>query len=107
MKNRCYNSGPISSLPFEVADRNFHRADNIICSHIGLVPVNPMRTWALPYRWPWLIHMLKDLALLLTCRSIYFQSGWSISRGARIEHQVSEWLGMNRYYEEVVVCEKE
>lgn len=102
---RCYNSGPISSLPLSVAMNNFRRADVIIDKRMGMRPVNPLITWALPRRSPWLLHMIKDLLLLLTCRSIYFQSGWSRSRGARVEHRVAEWLGMSRYYEEVVLCD--
>lgn len=104
MKSKCYNSGPISTLPYEVAINNFHIADYIIRQHVGLTPINPMRKWALPRNWPWALHMLKDLLLMMTCRSIYFQSGWSSSRGARIEHRVAEWLRMERYYEEVVLC---
>lgn len=105
MKTKCYNSGPISTLPYEVAVSNFHIADYIISYNIGLTPVNPMSRWTLPRRWPWALHMLKDLLLLITCRNIYFQAGWSSSRGARIEHCVAEWLGMNRYYEELVLSD--
>ena len=93
-KKRCYNSGPISSLPGTTAWFNFQRADKVIAERLGMKPVNPMDiTWGIPWKAPWIVHMIKDILLLLSCSCAYFQEGWEKSRGARWEFKVACWTG--------------
>lgn len=95
----CYNSGPISSLTFITALNNFRAADNIIRDELDMCPVNPMEvTWGLKPSNAWVIHMIKDILLLVMCRAVYFQQGWERSRGACIEYKVAKWLGKELYF---------
>ena len=95
-KERCYNSGAISSLPVIKAWHNFDHADRVIEQKLGMQPVNPMKiTWGVPCTAPWIVHMIKDILLMLTCGSVYFQPGWTQSRGARIEYKVAVFLQMD------------
>lgn len=88
---RCYNSGPISGLSFLTALKRFDVADKEILLQ-GYEPVNPMeRTWGLRPSAPWWLHMVKDVALLLSCSAIRLQEGWQESRGCRIEERVARW----------------
>lgn len=97
---RCYNSGAISSLSYLTAYSNFMRADRIISDELRMNPVNPMNvTWGLQPSAPWMLHMIKDIILLLGCSAIYFQYNWSNSRGARVEHKIAKWLGKDMYFE--------
>lgn len=99
-KRRCYNSGPISSLPGTTAWFNFQRADKVIEDELGMRPVNPMViSWGVPNKAPWIVHMVKDILLLLSCSSAYFQQGWEKSRGARWEFKVASWTG-----KEIILC---
>lgn len=95
-KPRCYNSGPISSLSPIAAWYNFERADRLIADELQMQPVNPMKvTWGIRSTAPWLVHMIKDIILLLTCSDVYFQPGWEKSRGARWEFKTAAFFGLN------------
>ena len=50
-----------------------------------------------PVEIPWIVHMVKDILLLLTCSCAYFQEGWERSRGARWEFKVACWTGKDIY----------
>lgn len=98
---RCYNSGPISSLRYLTALANFRRADRVIACDLGMTPVNPMEvTWGIRPSAPWWMHMVKDILLLATCRTVYFQNGWRGSRGARVEYRVARLLGKEMVFAE-------
>lgn len=104
MKVRVYNSGRISGLTKEFAKANFDRADMEIEESLSiqlrkeLKAVNPMKS-IIPRWMSWWIHMAADIALLLTCSGVYFQSNFKYSRGALIEHKIAKALGKNLYYE--------
>lgn len=97
-KPRCYIAGRISGRPVIEVFNSFSRASNTI-AHRGYEPVNPLYN-GLDFSAPWLFHMVVDIWKLLRCRYVYFQQGWEQSRGARMEHWVSTWLGKNIIYEE-------
>ena len=93
-RKRCYNSGPISGLPIETARINFERADMLIADTLNMTPINPMKhSCGIPVHAPWIVHMIKDIILLLTCSNVYFQLGWERSRGARWEFNVAAFTG--------------
>ena len=47
-------------------------------------------------------HMRADIALMLTCDSVYMMEGWQNSRGAKMEHDVAEICGLEIFYEKEV-----
>lgn len=96
---KCYNSGAISSLTYLTARNNFLKVDRII-EDLGMKPVNPMEvTWGIRPSAPWIVHMIKDILLLMGCRAVYFQQNWKQSRGALWEYKVARWLGKEMFFE--------
>lgn len=59
----------------------------------GYDVINPARN-GLPSDAPWPQHMRRDLALLLTCGRLALLPGWEASRGATLERDIAERLGM-------------
>lgn len=98
-KLKCYNSGRISGLSYLYAYRKFESHDQII-SDMNYIPVNPMKK-KLRASAPWIIHMVADIFLLLFCPVIFMQEDWMLSRGARIEHRISCFLGKEIIYNNV------
>ena len=41
----------------------------------------------------------RDIDAIKSCQSIYMLDGWQRSSGARAEHALAEWLGLNVLYE--------
>lgn len=92
MSKRVYISGPISG--HDLAERNeaFASAANRFRRQ-GYYVVNPMEI-QLPKDASWSDHMRADIRALMDCDIIYMLSGWHTSRGATIEHDLAEELGM-------------
>ncbi len=87
---RVYNSGKISGLPFSTVQNKFEQSD-ILIRRMGYKAINPLKN-KLPNNAPWWLHMIFDIALLLTCRAIYLQSDWNESKGAKIEYKIAQFL---------------
>ncbi|PWI56062.1 DUF4406 domain-containing protein [Sulfoacidibacillus thermotolerans] len=86
-----YLSGPMSGLP----DYNypaFFEAESALFSQ-GYLVANPART-NLPEGSPWEAYMRDDLRKMLGADAVVVLPGWETSRGARLEVQVAEALGM-------------
>jgi hypothetical protein len=45
-------------------------------------------------------YMVRDVWMMLWCRSVYFQDNWRSSRGARIEHFIAKMTLKKRLYEQ-------
>lgn len=98
---KCYNSGAISSLTYLTARNNFLQADRFITVTLQMKPVNPMEvTWGIRPSAPWIVHMIKDILLLMGCQAVYFQRNWKQSRGALWEYKVARWLGKEMFFEQ-------
>lgn len=97
-RSKLFISGPISGLPYKEAAIRFNEYA-LLAHQIGFEPVNPIRLC--DYSWPWWRCMVVCLWHLLWCDAVLMLRGWDMSRGARIEHKVSEILGKVIMYEEV------
>ena len=94
---KVYISGAMSCINREKYMKRFAIADRILREH-GHTTINPTRVWVC--RWPWLykivgyeLTLLYDLWLLMTrADAVVFIEGWQGSRGASIEHYVSQWF---------------
>jgi hypothetical protein len=88
---RAYISGKITGRPY-------HRKDFELTSEIarmrGYEPVSPITDLQMPY---W-CHIVRDIALLLTCDTVFFIPTWTDSRGARIEHSIATFLHLKIIY---------
>lgn len=94
---KVYISGAISGIPFHVVTDQFKKAEVELLAK-GHEPVNPLNN-GLDNTCSWLNHMRADIKSLLDCDAIYMIKGWPDSRGAIIEKQLAENLGMKVFYQ--------
>lgn len=94
-KIRIYISGPISGRPKEEYLAHFAEAAASLHTQ-GFKPVNPTTMFGIfqPIfnRVPYKYQVLIDCLALARCQRIYLLSGWSHSRGARLERTIAAWL---------------
>lgn len=64
----------------------------------GYDPVNPFRN-GLPDEAHWRAHMRADIALLLACDYIYMLKDWELSKGAKLELDVTSSCGIKVLFE--------
>lgn len=90
---RIYISGPITGVP-DYNRRAFQTAEDLIWE-AGYTPVNPHKLPPLAdVELPWEDYLKKDLRELLLCDAVVLLEGWSGSRGALLEIQVSRAVGI-------------
>jgi len=87
-----YISGPISGLPDGNRPAFAEMAATLRSK--GWAVVNPHDLFAADVEESWEGYMRKDLAALLTCTHIVMLPGWEQSRGAQLEKQVADAVGM-------------
>lgn len=92
-KHRVYISGKITDC--DDYEWNFRRSAELV-RNLSYIPVNPCD---LPTRKSWASYMLWDCLELLTCSTVYFQSNWKTSKGAKIENFISIITFKHRIYE--------
>ncbi len=92
-KPRCYLSAPITGHPIEEVTAQFAAMEQGLTSK-GLTTINPLRN-QLPYSAPWWMHMVVDIATLLSCRFACFAPLWYTSRGCRMEHRACRIFGIH------------
>lgn len=90
-QGRVYIAGPMTGIA-EYNFPAFHAAAAELTAQ-GLTPVNPA-DHGLVEGAQWNDYLRYDIAQLATCEAIYFLSGWTASRGARLEHGLAQSLGM-------------
>lgn len=97
MRGLCYISGKISGLDYTTAEAMFKQAETDLIKY-GYRVINPM---SLPHEHgrSWAEFMREDLKALLNCTHIFMLSNWQDSKGAIIEHELAEDLGINIFYE--------
>lgn len=91
---KIYISGPITNDPDFM--QKFANAEAEIIT-AGYEPVNPARH-ELPEGATWVDYMRQDLKLLCDCDGVYMLENWQESKGAKIEHQLAQDLGLKIFY---------
>lgn len=89
---KVYISGAITGIPATIVKSRFKSAESELIEK-GHCPVNPL-TNGLDDTASWLDHMRADIRLLLDCDAIYMMVGWPDSKGAIIEKQLAQNLGL-------------
>lgn len=97
---RVYISGQIAGLEEQVARERFESAETLL-SDIGLIPVNPLSN-GLHFSDPWEKHIVRDIELLMGCDAIMMLDNWAESKGARIERNVAEEMGLKVLHEQTI-----
>lgn len=96
---KVYISGPISGLDYDTQVKpQFNEAGQFINSLCGYMAVNPLNNGN-PRDAPWSDHMRADIKLLCDCQFIYMLPEWQHSRGARLEWQIAQQLGIKNFNE--------
>ena len=88
---RVYIAGPMTGLP----DSNYP-AFNVAAKQLrelGYEVENPAEN-PVPECGSWEAYMRTALAQLVRCDEIHFLRGWASSRGAKLERQVAQELGI-------------
>jgi hypothetical protein len=96
---RVYIAGPMTGLP-SFNYPKFHAQAKLLRG-LGYEVVSPAELHELstPEEGRWVEYMKIALAALLSCDSIYCLNDWSHSRGAKLEWQVAQALGLAMFYE--------
>lgn len=92
---KIYISGKITG------NKNYKQefeAAEMLLKLAGYYPVNPAREH-LPDGATWADYMRHDIKLLCNCDGLYMLKDWQESKGARVEHQLAQNLGLKIYYE--------
>lgn len=94
---KVYISGAITGLDYhkEVVSAFDRAAKDILAA--GCTPVNPLDN-GLPLGSCWTAHMKADIKMLLDCQEIYMLDGWEHSKGAWLEWQIANQLGMRDFH---------
>lgn len=95
-KKKCYISGKITGLDLEVAKQNFHNAA-VYVESLGYEAVNPFPEEIDPSD-KWVDYMRRDIPLLCGCDAIFMQENYGESKGAKIELEISKYLGLKIIY---------
>lgn len=93
---KVYISGAITGLHFEQNVVPSFAAAQREIEQDGHEAVNPLNN-GIPHEAAWSIHMRADLKMMLDCDMIYMLDGWMNSRGARLEFQIANQLGIREY----------
>ena len=96
---KIYISGRIKGLPMDVVMSKFDKAEACLKAQ-GYEVINPLKS-DIPVNIPWEVHAVMDILLLISCKSIYLLSDWSLSRGATLEKNIAELTGMTIVYEKI------
>jgi hypothetical protein len=94
---KIYISGKITGLPSGEVQAKFEAAKKFV-SEQGYEAVSPLEN-GLPFDYPWIQHLKMDIMLLMDCDAIYLLSDWCDSKGAMLEKNIAEALGMEMIYE--------
>lgn len=90
---KIYISGAVTGT-CDYTER-FARAEREIAA-AGGEPINPLKMHKIlkPETTTWEQFMIADLGLLRACDAVYMIPGWKKSKGARMEHDQAQLLGL-------------
>lgn len=92
---KIYISGKITDNPN--ARNEFEKQEAVLIMD-GHFPVNPFNLNH-DHDMTWESFMREDIKALLDCEAIYMLKNWKKSKGAKIEKELAEMLGMRVIYE--------
>ena len=90
-RGKVYISGPITGVDF--GNRFAFSSARAVLELCGYEAVDPSKV-QLDDEATWADYMRADLKLLLDCDFIYMLEGWEDSKGARLERELAENLGI-------------
>lgn len=94
---KIYISGKITGLPLPEVRQRFADAAAFL-NAIGFEAVNPLNN-GIEQTASWKEHMVADIRMLFDCDAIYMMDNWMQSRGAGIEYDIANRLGIDIWFE--------
>lgn len=91
MSTRVYVAGPMTGIP-ELNYPEFNRAAQYL-RELGYQVENPAENPA-PACGSWSAYMRMAIAQLVQCDEIHMLRGWKESKGAKLEHEIAQQLGL-------------
>jgi chromosomal replication initiation ATPase DnaA len=98
---KIYISGKITGFPIQEIKEKFKSAQDLL-EYLGFEVVNPLEN-GLDFNDDWKKHIVRDIANLLTCDSIYMFDNWIDSVGAGIEYDIALRMKMDIWFESTIV----
>ena len=105
-QQKIYISGAITNV--STFEREFNNAqqflrqvypDAIIYNPVNIPgPKFDQDDWGMDSVWKY--YMIEALKMLLECDTVFMLRSWTFSRGAKIEHELAQDLGLKIIYEE-------
>lgn len=94
---QIYISGQITGLDIKVAEEYFEQIEDKL-RQAGHHPINPCKI--LPYspELTWKDYMVEDIKAIFNCEAMFMLENWRNSKGAKIEHDLAQHLGLKVYY---------
>ena len=99
---KVYISGPIATLPLDIALNAFQMAEDYL-EQCGHEVVNPCKIPPLPGTWgvEWHTFLRKDIRAMMDCDAIFMLGGWQQSAGAQLERDIALRLNFKIWYDRV------
>jgi hypothetical protein len=94
---KIYISGKITGIELQKAQEKFSRYESSL-KVMGFDPVNPMTISPFKVDKTWEEYMKDCIRALCECEIIGMMPCWTSSRGARIEKELAEQIGLKVYY---------
>jgi hypothetical protein len=94
---KIYISGQITGLDLDEARQHFNSAESQLTT-VGHEVINPMSLVPYQEHLTWKDYMIEDIKALFECDAIFMLDNWRHSRGAKIEHDIAQGLGIKVYY---------
>jgi chromosomal replication initiation ATPase DnaA len=98
---KIYISGKITGLSFPEVKAKFQAVQDFL-EDLDFEVVNSMNN-GLTKDDTWEQHMVKDIAMLLSCEAIYMLDNWTDSVGASIEYDIAMRTGKDIWFESRIV----
>ena len=99
---KIYIAGPMTGLP-QFNYPAFHAAAAELRAQ-GMEVFNPAEITP-PVCGSWGGYMRQAIAQLVQCEAIFLLTGWQGSKGAMLENDIAEKLGMDRYRQSITMAE--
>jgi len=93
MKNKIYISGKITGLDITEAQEKFNRYESSLISE-GFEVINPMKVSPFHQDKTWNDYMRDCVRALCDCEMIGMMPCWQTSKGAQIEKEIAEKIGI-------------
>ena len=94
---KIYISGQITGLDIQEASDIFQMAEFHL-KNLGWSPINPM-TIKHDHDQSWESYMREDIKELMDCDAIFMLPNWTISKGAKVEHDIAKSLNIPIFYQ--------